>query len=181
MTAVPVRTVHRLKQALTAEHETQPFGQKFTFAYTPHQFLMGSRKADNDVEAWQQTTYGDDVLATSREGSADKPFHYILRSGVQEFETSLGRNLPRPLSITHQHLWWGTPTHHNVTSSPVSPNNVAYAEFPEETFADEVCRVFEAPGLERTIVGQQDNRSTSWRNALSPSRIFHPFFTSKIS
>ena len=146
MNAEPIRSVHRLKQALTAEHEIQPWQQDETFAYAPGQFFMQSLSTSNNDPNWQQTTYGDAKLAWSREGQTGKPFLYILRNGVREFEESMGHQFPRQLFLTHQHMWWGTSTHHNTNSSSVSPQKVAYVELPEEDFAGESCRVFQAPG-----------------------------------
>ena len=146
MIAEPIRSVHRLKQALTAEHEIQPWQQDVTFAYAPGQFFIQYLSTSNDASNWQQTTYGDTKLAWSREGRTGKPFLYILRGGVREFEESMGHRFPRQLFITHQHMWWGTSTNHNTTSSPVPPQKVEYIELPEEDFAGEACRVFQAPG-----------------------------------
>ena len=146
MIAEPIRSVHRLKQALTAEHEIQPWQQDIKFAYAPGQFFMQNLSTSNDASDWQQTTYGDAKLARSREGRTGKSFLYILRNGVREFEDSMGHQFPRQLFITHQHMWWGASKQHNTTSSPVSPQKVAYVELPEEDFAGESCRVFQAPG-----------------------------------
>jgi beta-lactamase regulating signal transducer with metallopeptidase domain/thiol-disulfide isomerase/thioredoxin len=159
MTAEPIRTVHRLKQALTAAHEKQPWQQDTTLAYAPGQFYMRNLALEGDVPRGEQTTYGDAKLAWSREGGPGNSAIHVLRKGVAEFEESLGYHLPGQLSITHQHLWWGTPTHHNFTSSPVSPQKVAYIELPAEDFADESCRVFLAPGRsERLWVSQATGR-----------------------
>lgn len=159
MTAEPIRTIHRLRRALTAENEKQPWEQATTFAYAPGQFFMRNLSMEGDIPKWQQTTFGDAKLAWSREGQTEQPFMHILRSGAAEFEESLGHHFPRQLNITHQHLWWGTPTHHNSTSSPISPQKVAYLELPAETFAGETCRVFEASGRsERLWVSQSTRR-----------------------
>src|SRR4029079_2229450 len=57
------------------------------------------------------------------------------------------------------HMWWGTPTQRNMTSSPISPQNVAYIELPEESLAGESCRVFQAPGRsERLWVSKATGR-----------------------
>ena len=146
MIAEPIRSAHRLKRALTAEHEIQPWQQDDTFAYAPGQFFTQSLSTSNNDPNWQQTTYGDAKLAWSREGQTGKPFLHIIRNGVREFEESMGDQFPRQLFITHQHMWWGTSTHHNTTSSSVSPQKVVYIELPEEDFAGESCRVFQAPG-----------------------------------
>lgn len=159
MTAEPIRTVRRLKQALTAEHEKQPWEQDTTFAYAPGQFLMGNVGLESDTPGFQQTMYGDAKLARSREGRSGKDFRYFLRNGVSEFEESLGLHFPRQLSLTHQHLWWGTPTRMNFTTSSVSPDKVAYVELPEDNFAGESCRVFQAPGRsERLWVSRETGR-----------------------
>ena len=107
---------------------------------------MQSLSTSHNDPNWQQTTYGDAKLAWSREGQTGKPFLHIIRNGVREFEESMGHQFPRQLFITHQHMWWGTSTNHNTTSSSVSPQKVAYVELPEEDFAGESCRVFQAPG-----------------------------------
>jgi thiol-disulfide isomerase/thioredoxin len=71
----------------------------------------------------------------------------------------MGHQFPRQLFITHQHFWWGTSTHHNTTSSAISPQKATYVELPLESFAGETCRVFQAPGRsERLWVSQTTGR-----------------------
>ncbi|MDB5385521.1 MAG: hypothetical protein JWM11_1167, partial [Planctomycetaceae bacterium] len=159
MAAEPIRSFHRLKQALTAEQDKQPWQQETTFAYAPGQFFMDNIGSGPDGPNWQQTTYGDAKFARSREGRPGNQFMYILRNGVLEFEDSLGHHFPKQLSITHQHMWWGTPIQLNSTSSSVSPQKVTYIELPAESFAGETCRVFQAPGRsERLWVSQTTRR-----------------------
>ena len=159
MTAEPIRTVRRLKQALNVEHEKQPWEQDEIFAYAPGQLFMRNDSLESNIPNWQQTIYGNAKLARSREGRTGKPFLHILRNGVSEFGESLGHHLPRQLFITHQHMWWGTPTDHNSTSGPVSPHKVAYFELSEESFAGETCRVFQSPGRsERLWVSRATGR-----------------------
>jgi hypothetical protein len=180
MTAEPVRSVHRLKQALTAACEKRPWEQDTTFAYAPGQFFMRNLSTENNVPNWQQVTYGDAKLAWSREGTPEKPPLYVIRNGVKEFEESLGLHFPRQLSIAHQHLWWGTPTHHNVTSSPVSPQKVAYNELPEESFAGEDCRVFQSPRRsERLWVSKENGRLRGSMDHIHQG-YFTPFYNQEI-
>src|SRR5207253_927367 len=139
-------------------------------------FFMRNLSMTNGVPTWQQITYGDEKLARSREGQVEKPPTHVLRNGVQEFEESLGHNFPKQLSMTHQHLWWGIPTHHNTTSSPVSPQKVAYIELPDEKFADETCRVFQAPGRsERLWVSKATGRLRGAMHYIHQG-YFTPFF-----
>lgn len=175
MTAEPVRTVHRLKQALIAEHEQQPWGSDTEFAYAPGQFFMRDLATTNDVATWQQITYGDAKLARSREGQPDKPI-YVIRNGVQEFEESLGLHFPRQLFITQQQMWWGTTTHYRITTSSVSPQNVAYTELAEEALGGEPCRVFLAPGRsERLWVSKANGRLRGALHFIHQG-YFTPFF-----
>jgi beta-lactamase regulating signal transducer with metallopeptidase domain/thiol-disulfide isomerase/thioredoxin len=146
MKSEPVRSVHRLKQALVAPSKKRPWGQTTQLAYAPDQFFLNSISTTDDVATWQRVSYGDPTRAWSREGATEQPPIFVVRAGVADFEDSLGLSFPRQLMLTHQQMWWGTPTHYNITSSSVSPEQVAYLELAEETFAGEACRVFQAPG-----------------------------------
>jgi|GEM_PF-6246469 len=159
LVAEPIRTIHRLKQALTADHEIQPWQQDTTYAHAPGQFFVRLVSMENNVPGWQQTTYGDADMAWSREGPGDKPPLHILRSGVKEFEESMGHHFPSQLSLIPQHMWWGTMTRFNNGTSPISPDAVVYVELPEDSFAGEACRVLESAGRnERLWVSKATGR-----------------------
>ena len=158
MKAEPVRTVYRLKKAISAEHVRRPFSQEMVMAWAPRQFYIRDETSEDGMVRWEQIKYGDAKVAWARErGRGDSPRHF-MRNGVSEFVDSFFE-IPEQLRISQQNYWWGTGTHHTIATSSVSPQQALYDELPAEEFAGEPCRVLQSAGRsERLWISKQTGR-----------------------
>lgn len=145
MKAEPIRTVYRLKKALSEKHVRQPHAQDTIMAWAPGQFYVREESSNDGVAIWEQIKYGGAKVAWARERRPGDPPGHVIRSGVSEFVESLF-NIPPQLRTSHQSYWWGAGTHHTVATSSVLPRRAAYQELPAEDFAGEHCRVLESAG-----------------------------------
>jgi thiol-disulfide isomerase/thioredoxin len=158
MKAGRVRTVYRLKKALSEDHVRRPVAQETIMAWAPGQFYLSWELSQNGVVTSQQIKYGDAKVAWAREGRPGKPPRHFIRNGISEFVDSLFF-IPRQLRISHQSYWWGVGTHYRIATSSVSPREAIYHELHAEQFAGETCRVLASAGRnERLWVSKETGR-----------------------
>lgn len=158
MKAEPVRSIYRLKKALSEKHVRRPFSDDAIMAWAPGQFYTHNESAIDGVVNWEQIKYGDTRVAWAREKQPGKPPLHVVRNGVREFVASLF-GIPCQFSISHQSYWWGVGDDYPVATSSISPKEAVYGELPAEPFAGEVCRVFESAGRsERLWISKETGR-----------------------
>lgn len=158
MKAEPIRTVYRLKKALSAEQVRRPFAVQTIMAWAPKQFYFLNETSEGGVVGWEQIEYGNAKIAWARERRPGEPPNHFIRSGVSKFVDSLVPIAPQ-LHVSQQSYWWGAGTHHSMATSAVAPRRAIYDELPAEEFAGETCRVLESAGRsERLWVSQQTGR-----------------------
>ena len=145
MNSEPTRTIYRLRKTLSEDHVRRPFSEEGSMAWAPQQFYVLLEVSKDGVVTWEQIKYGDAKVAWAREGRPGEAPRHFIRNGVSEFIDSLF-SIPRQLKISQQSYWWGVGTHHNIATSPISPQQAVYQELPEEEFANEICRVVESAG-----------------------------------
>lgn len=158
MKAEPVRSIYRLKQAISADHVRRPFSQELLMAWAPRQFYIRDETSEDGAVRWEQIKYGDARVAWARQRSPGDPPKHFIRNGIAEFVDALF-DLPDQLSISRQSYWWGVGTHHDIATSSVSPRQAVYNELPAEEFAGESCRVLQSAGRsERLWISKQSGR-----------------------
>lgn len=158
MQAEPIRTVHRLKKTLTADHVRRPYSQETIMAWAPQQFYIFNQSSEDGVVGWEQIKYGGAKVAWAREGCPEKPPRHFIKNGISEFIDSLFY-IPSQLRISQQSYWWGAGTHYRIAANSVSPQLATYNELPEEEFAGASCRVVESPSRsERLWISKETGR-----------------------
>tara|TARA_R110001592_G_scaffold362045_2_gene674687 strand:- start:21541 stop:25209 length:3669 start_codon:yes stop_codon:yes gene_type:complete len=179
MKSEPIRTVHRLKKALTEDHVRRPFSQEVIMSWAPQQFFIVNRSSKNGKGNGESVKYGDAKVAWLREGHPEAPPRHFIRNGFSELLDSL-YNIPFQFQISHQTYWWGVGNHRHMATSSVSPQQATYNELPEEEFAGETCRVLESAGRsERLWISKKTGRL---RGSLSyvHQGYFIPFYKQEI-
>lgn len=156
MKSEPVRTIYRLRKALSGSQARSALEQETVMAWAPQQFYLFYALSEDGAVRWEQIRYGNAELARSRESSPGEELKHFIRNGVSEFADFF--TIPDQLCISHQSFWWGVGTHPNAMSS-VLPSEAVYKELPAETFAGETCRVLESAGRsERLWISQETGR-----------------------
>lgn len=158
MKSEPVRSVYRLKKALSEPHVGRPFSEDTVMAWSARQFYFHDEGAADGVVRWEQIKYGDAKLAWARERQPGKPPTHFIRNGVSAFADTLF-SIPEQFFISQQSYWWGLGTDHRIATSPVSPTEANYDELRAEEFAGEICRVVESAGRnERLWISKETGR-----------------------
>src|SRR6185437_6410343 len=106
MKAEPLRTIYRLRKALSAEHVRRPFTHEAIMAWAPKQFYFLRERSQDGVVGWQQIEYGNAKFAWARNWHPVDPPRHFIRGGVTNFG-DLHVSIAPQLHISQQSYWWG--------------------------------------------------------------------------